>query len=277
MVDYRSYFVDPRVAQQQGLNAMADAARFTASQDQRRISNALDSRRMNLYERQADLGERRESRLQTQTEEEKQLKLLGIQAKLIYRGMENVQDEKSHQAFLGMLNQIGQTPLGKTPFFQRIAQGTPRNYDPQALEKGKAMLEPLIEKTEKKEGYTLSPGQRRYGLDNKQIAYNPDKPGSDLSPSQQINQRKLQAWDAYMKGEATPEQQRMIGVDTDPYLARAAQMVIQDPKNMMKPAKELANETIKLADVLRKSNQQNPQEPEPEEDPYESFLKEYDR
>jgi hypothetical protein len=47
--------------------------------------------------------------------------------------------------------------------------------------------------------------------------------------------RKLQVWEKYMKtGKITSQEMEFIGLDKDPNLARAAQLVLSDPKFMFK-------------------------------------------
>lgn len=94
------------------------------------------------------------------------------------------------------------------------------------------------------------------------------------SASNQLNEMKVSAWRAYYNKKATPEQKRLIGVDTDPYIARAAQMVMSDIRAQTKSAKEKAEMTMDLATVIRKAA--NEKEDKTGDD-FEVFLDKYDR
>jgi len=74
-----------------------------------------------------------------------------------------------------------------------------------------------------------------------------------VSPSQQLNKKKVEAWDAYYEGKATREQKQLIGVDTDAYLMRAAQMVASDLDALTLTAEEKAQKTIEIAETMRQA------------------------
>lgn len=155
MVDYRSYFIDPRQGQAQALNTIANAATFNAQRRQAERQNAFAERRLqmqdeqNIFDRASRIRqEERTGRALEMSEQEQQIKLINMQADMIYKMLGNVNNEQSHQTYRGWLQQMGQSPLGQTDFFQQIIKRTPQNFDPQALEAGKAQLLPLIKAPE---------------------------------------------------------------------------------------------------------------------------------
>ena len=79
------------------------------------------------------------------------------------------------------------------------------------------------------------------------------------SGSNQISAKKNAAWDAYFAGKATPEQERMIGVDVDRNTAEAARMVSDDPNMLFVPVEKKIEKVQEIADLMRKGRNQNPQ------------------
>jgi hypothetical protein len=84
-------------------------------------------------------------------------------------------------------------------------------------------------------------------------------------PTDTINQMKLQAWQSYMQGKATPQQQDMIGINKDPYLTQAAQIVAQDYDTLEKGPEAIVAKVGAIADQLRTNRQQNPKQEAPKE------------
>jgi hypothetical protein len=91
------------------------------------------------------------------------------------------------------------------------------------------------------------------------------------SATNELNTMKVNAWQAYFNGKASPEQKRLIKVDSDPYVARAAQMVINDVSNIGLTAEQMAKKTMKLAQTMRDAQGKTGQ---PQS--FEEFVKEYD-
>lgn len=75
----------------------------------------------------------------------------------------------------------------------------------------------------------------------------------DSTPTQKLKQLDYDAWVAFYEGRATQEQRRKIKVDTDPYIAKAAQMVLDDRKLFNAPAEEKARKTVELANTMRQA------------------------
>ena len=81
------------------------------------------------------------------------------------------------------------------------------------------------------------------------------EPGQKASsPSEQITGLKLTAWTAYFKGTATPEQKRMIKVDTDPLLAQLVGQVNDDQRYWDLPYEQKALKAMEMAEMMRESN-----------------------
>jgi len=71
-----------------------------------------------------------------------------------------------------------------------------------------------------------------------------------------LKQMKLESWNAFMQGKATPEQERLIGVDVDPFLRPAAQMLQNDVTMFGKSSEEMATKAQQLAKYLRQQSSQ---------------------
>jgi hypothetical protein len=84
--------------------------------------------------------------------------------------------------------------------------------------------------------------------------------GDTGKPTDVMNQMKLQAWQDYMQGKSTPQQQDMIGINKDPYLTQAAQIVSQDFDTLEQGPEAIVKKVGAIADQLRVNRQQNPAE-----------------
>jgi len=80
-----------------------------------------------------------------------------------------------------------------------------------------------------------------------------------------LSDLKVNAWNSYFTGTATDKQKRLIKVEVDPYLSRAAQLVQNDLSLMNLSAKKKAEHAIELADVLREAGLVNLEENRPQE------------
>jgi len=84
---------------------------------------------------------------------------------------------------------------------------------------------------------------------------------SDRKYSDKLNQQKFEAYDAFLKGEATPEQIKAYGLDKDVYLAQAAKFISEDPEKSFLPADEKIKEIIKLAETIREASMKKQNDP----------------
>jgi len=74
----------------------------------------------------------------------------------------------------------------------------------------------------------------------------------DSSASQELARMKLQTWAAYLNGLPLNQQQKqLIGVDIDPYVARAAQMVAGDLTMIRLPIEEKVARITQTAELMR--------------------------
>ena len=71
------------------------------------------------------------------------------------------------------------------------------------------------------------------------------------TPAQQMTQLKLDAWDAFYKNTATPQQQALIGVDRDPLLIEAAKAVNSDLRMAMLPIDQKVQKMFEIVELIR--------------------------
>jgi len=78
--------------------------------------------------------------------------------------------------------------------------------------------------------------------------------GVVTSPTQQLQELKLAAWQSYLMGnQITQQQAKLIGIDKDPYISIAAQQVASDLKMWRLPLKDKINKIIETADLIRQA------------------------
>ena len=129
--------------------------------------------------------------------------------------------------------------------------------------------------------FTLSPGQKRFGGEGNLLAEIAAKPPEDKYRTYQeggetvtvdvygqevargpkwdptkgggskMNQMKVKAWERIYAKEASDADLALTGLDKDPYVSNAAQMVNNDLKMINATAEEKAVQTMNLAEQLR--------------------------
>lgn len=94
----------------------------------------------------------------------------------------------------------------------------------------------------------LSPGAQLVSPTGDVLATAPHKPAS---PTESAANIKLGALQRFMAGEASEQDERLLKVDSDPYLLRAASFVSSDIANYGLSAEEKAQKAIELAGIMR--------------------------
>jgi hypothetical protein len=146
---------------------------------------------------------------------------------------------KAFEAYQKLQEQRAQS---KEKMLERTSLATQKGLDRQAIQKEGSLNRASREKI------------ARIGLQK-----------TTAKPTDAMNQMKLQAWQDYMQGKATPQQQDMIGINKDPYLTQAAQIVSQDYDTIDKGPDAIVQKVGAIADQLRTNRQQNPNQEAPKE------------
>ena len=186
-VRYENFLVDPwkGTREAEAANMRRNELDYRKQEADRR--NVLDQRRVDQYDtaeqRRHAQGERTNALAQKQydlDEADKRRKVKKEQVVFAYKVLKDVKDEPSYQAARANMQQFVKSGLYEP---DSEFANMPEKFDQARHNQFLAFAEALMENEGKKEsgGFTLSPGQTRYGPDGKVIASAPGDEGGSGS------------------------------------------------------------------------------------------------